>query len=109
MSASNNYHIIQPSGTLTAPSTQDLIQEATQAIEQEIKYLLIDMQNVDFIDSAGSSALLSIHTKMDLLGGKLCLCSLNHQAKTLFNINNMDRIFEVYENRSYFLRAIEPI
>jgi anti-anti-sigma factor len=106
MLANNSYRIIQPSGILTAPSTQDLIQEATQAVEQKVKCLLIDMQNVNFIDSAGLGALVSIHTKMRLSGGRLCLCSLNDQAKGLFDISDMDRIFEVYENQSYFLGAI---
>jgi anti-anti-sigma regulatory factor len=32
-------------------------------------------------------------------GGKLLICSINEQIKMLFELTDMDRVFEIFNNR----------
>jgi anti-anti-sigma factor len=80
-----------------------LAKECRKCLETGIKTILIDLQNVDFIDSSGLGTLFSMHSKLRLAGGKLCLCSLKDQARSLFDISDMSCIFEIYSDREDFI------
>ena len=46
--------IIKPNGSLTAMNSQDFQMELTQSLKQpHTESLLLDMENIDFLDSAG--------------------------------------------------------
>lgn len=106
MSTIDNYKVIQPSGILTATTVPELAKEFKESVEAGYKFILLDLQNVDFIDSSGLGTLVSIHTKARLAGGKLYLCSPKDQARSLFDISDMDRIFEIYPTREEFERHV---
>lgn len=102
MSATNHYRVIQPSGSLTFVSSPQIMQEFKSCLEANVKTVLIDLQNIDFIDSSGLGTLVSMHTKMKLAGGQLYLCSPKDQARSLLDISDMDRIFKIYSSREEF-------
>ncbi len=106
MSSNPNLKVIQPSGILTATGCPELAQEIKAALEAKVKIVLVDLQNVDFIDSSGLGTLVSVHTKLRLAGGKLYLCSPKDQARSLFDISDMDRILEIFPDRATFEREV---
>jgi anti-sigma B factor antagonist len=106
MSTTENYKVIQPTGVLTVTTASQLVQEFKDCLDAGIKTILIDLQNVDFIDSSGLGMLVSIHTTLRLAGGRLYLCSPKDQARSLFDISDLDRIFEIYANQKEFHQRI---
>lgn len=94
--------VLQPAGILTAVTSQDLLQQFGECLKSKPQLILVNLQSVDFIDSSGLGTLVSMHTRMRLAGGRLCLCSLNDQAKSLFDISDMDRILEVFDTAAEF-------
>lgn len=59
---------------------------------------VLDMAQVEFIDSAGLVALvdaLQVATDAD---AKLVLCGLNPKAKLILDITQLDRVFPIVEN-----------
>jgi len=102
MSSANSIKIIEPSGILSATTTYALIQQLNECLEAKIKIVLIDLQNIDFIDSSGLGTLVSMHTKLRLADGKLYLCSPKDQASNLFDISDTDRIFNILASRKEF-------
>jgi anti-sigma B factor antagonist len=101
-----NFQVIQPSGVLTGATSDELIQQFNRCLESTVKIVLIDLQNVDFIDSSGLGTLVSLHTKLRLAGGRLYLCAAKDQARTLFDVSDMDRIFEIFPNREAFYTSV---
>jgi anti-sigma B factor antagonist len=102
MSTTDHYRVIQPTGVLTIASSPQVMQEFKECLEANVKIVLVDLQNLDFIDSSGLGTLVSMHTKIKLAGGRLYLCSPKDQARSLFDISDMDRILEIYSNREEF-------
>lgn len=94
--------VLQPVGILNSVSSQELLQQFSDCLKGKPQLILVNLQSVDFIDSSGLGTLVSMHTRMRLAGGKLCLCSLNDQAKSLFDISDMDRILEVFDTAAEF-------
>jgi anti-anti-sigma factor len=61
--------------------------------------VLLDLQNVEFLDSQGLSALLSVLKLASAHQSKLFLCSLQESVRLLFDITKMDRVFTIFADR----------
>ncbi len=106
MADAKTFQIFQPTGILTANTSAELNLTVQLCLEAGIKNMLIDLQSIDFIDSSGLGILVSIHTKVRLAGGKLYFCALKDQARNLFDIADMERIFTIFNTREEFERTI---
>jgi anti-anti-sigma factor len=61
--------------------------------------IIVDFQDVTFMDSSGLGALVLSLKTVRSAGGKLLICSINEQIKMLFELTDMDRVFEIFNNR----------
>lgn len=104
--STTNFKIIQPSGTLAATTSRVLLQQLNECLQAKPQAILIDCQNVSFIDSSGLGMLVAMHTKVRLAGGRLYLCSLNQQARCLLDITDMEQIFEILPSATEFYTSI---
>lgn len=69
--------------------------------------LIIDLSSVDFMDSSGLGAMLSVLKKIDRDQGDLKLCCISGKIRALFELVRMHRIFEIYNNRQEALKSFE--
>jgi anti-anti-sigma factor len=60
----------------------------------KIEHLVIDLQEVEFCDSSGLSALLIAERKMKEHGGSVQLMNINQKVMSLLKISMLDRLFE---------------
>jgi anti-sigma B factor antagonist len=58
------------------------------------KKVIIDMENVDYFDSAGIGFLLSGIMPFSQNSGMIALCCLNENIQDLFIVIKMDKIFQ---------------
>lgn len=58
------------------------------------KFLVIDMENVNFIDSSGLGLLISVLKEMRSKGGKLVLSGISKYVSDLLDITNTNKLFE---------------
>lgn len=94
--------VIQPSEILDGANGNCLRRAISDAVESGIKTVLIDCQDVEFMDSAGLSALvMSLRTVQDA-GSRLLLCSINTQIRMLLELTSMDDVFEVVASQAEF-------
>lgn len=74
-----------------------------EAIAREIgvdrKVLIVDFSKIDFIDSSGLGALVSL-LKMMNGKGEMMLCALNPGIRNMFTLTRMDRIFRICPDRA---------
>jgi len=89
---------------LTPPQRLDLV--VANALQQQFMSLLgkqsniwiIDMANVEFIDSSGLSALVVGLKIARQHGYCLAICNLNPTVKLAFEITQLDRVFQIFNN-----------
>jgi anti-sigma B factor antagonist len=69
-----------------------------ELIEQGCSKVIVDLAAVRFIDSSGLAALVSGLRLVREHGGHLVLSGVQPQAKTVFRLTMLDRVFSIYSN-----------
>ncbi|MGK7891016.1 MAG: STAS domain-containing protein [Leptolyngbyaceae cyanobacterium] len=88
--------VFHPTRILTAGNAIALRDWAKTAINQGTSILLIDFSHVSFMDSSGLGALMSINQMVQISGGQIRICSLQGQARMLFEMTSLHHCFCVY-------------
>lgn len=98
--------VVEPTGILDGIQGNQLRREVNDIIETGADIVLIDLKNVNFMDSSGLSSLVSAQRIVRSAKGKLYLCSINDQVKMVFELTRMDRVFEIFTSRNEFNSVI---
>jgi anti-sigma B factor antagonist len=61
-------------------------------IDEGARKLVVDLANLNFIDSAGIGMLVAANGQMDSVGGKLRVAGAHGPAAKVFDVVHMDRI-----------------
>jgi len=69
------------------------------------KRIVLNLERVDFIDSTGLGALISL---LKTIGDRddFVLCGVRMPVTSLFRVTRMDRVFGIHESEEEALRAI---
>jgi len=96
--------VVQPSGSLDATKSQEFRQKISEIVEREsgAKIVLVDFQDVTFMDSSGLGALVLAFKALRAADRKLVICSINEQIRILFELTGMDKVFEIFPNQEEF-------
>lgn len=103
MEISTNYvtpaiSIVSFNGALNARSAEEAKQTFRDLVDQGVTQVVVDLQEVPFIDSSGLAALVS---GLKTLGGEstnLKLAAPQSQARLLFELTMFDRVFEIHDS-----------
>ncbi|AKG19968.1 STAS domain-containing protein [Calothrix sp. 336/3] len=98
--------IVKPSGNLDVTQSQEFRKNITDTLEQGAKIVLVDFQNVTFMDSSALGALVSAFKTLRASDSKLVVCSINEQVRILFELTGMDKVFEIFPNQDEFQKTI---
>ena len=75
------------------------------AVVGDEKHVVVDLAQVEFLDSSGLGALLSCLRNLKADGGDLVLCGLTAPVQSLFELVRMNRIFAIYGDRDEAVRS----
>jgi anti-sigma B factor antagonist len=98
--------VVQPTGILDSTQAPSFRKSVDQALEDGAKIILIDLQEVTFVDSSGLGVLVVALKTVRSANGKLYICSINEQIRILFELTSMDQVFSVFESRAAFEKEI---
>lgn len=70
------------------------------------KSVLLDLEGVNFIDSAGLGALLSLMRKVKEAGGDFRVCCVSRAIQVLFELVRMHKVLEIYTSRTEAMSAM---
>lgn len=99
--------VIRPQGSLNASNAVEFQRQMTTAVAQERNtILLVDMEQVESLDSAGLMALVYGLRLAQALNWRFSLCSVSPSIKIIFELTQLDRVFEIFESIAAFEAAI---
>lgn len=101
-----NFQVIQPTGILDGSQAQHFRSEVTDVVNAGTKVILVNLQDVTFMDSSGLAALVLALKTVRSAGGKFCVCSVNDQVRLLFELTSMTRVFEIFESQEAFSHSL---
>lgn len=68
------------------------------------KNIVLDMSNLNYMDSSGLGVIISIQKHCKLNGGSLSIFGLNDQIRKLLELTSLDRILKIRNNLEEALR-----
>ena len=86
--------IIKPAGVLDGVKAHELCQQVSELLASGNNFVMLDLADVNFIDSSGLGALMIVLKMLRIAGGDLYLCSIAEPVRTLLSMTRMDRLFE---------------
>ncbi|MBW4621620.1 MAG: STAS domain-containing protein [Cyanosarcina radialis HA8281-LM2] len=72
----------------------------------EVSILLVDLSEVEYIDSAGLMAFVSALNLAKSLDRHLSICSVAPAVRMVFELTQLDLAFEIFENDRAFATAM---
>jgi anti-anti-sigma factor len=101
--------ILTLSGRLDASGAPALSPRAIALCDTGIRALLIDLQQVEYLTSAGFRALIAIKRHAEQASIATALCGLNEIVSDLFQVSGLLGSFRVYSDSAAALAAVaEP-
>ncbi|MBO0350925.1 MULTISPECIES: STAS domain-containing protein [Oscillatoriales] len=98
--------VVQPVGLLDRTKVGQFEREISNYLAEGAEIVLIDFQDVSFMDSSGLGAIVAAIKTVQAAGGKLFLCSINTQVKMLLELAGLDKIMKVFPNREEFEKHV---
>lgn len=99
---------IQPTGYITAANASDFQQSLREIVRSpEHSSFLVDMHQVEFLDSAGLMALVSAFRFAQSLGKQFSFCSLAPSVRIIFEVTQLDKVFEIFATRADFEASLQ--
>ncbi|AMA09735.1 MULTISPECIES: STAS domain-containing protein [unclassified Picosynechococcus] len=103
---SKEFVILEPQGILDGPNTNELRLQIIDLLRGEIDGILLDLNQIEFMNSSSIGALVAILKVVRAENKKLYLCSLTDQVSMIFELTKMDRIFTTFKDRDEFNRKV---
>ncbi|MCF8104178.1 MAG: STAS domain-containing protein [Desulfohalobiaceae bacterium] len=97
---------IKVSGRLDAGNAPEFEKECANCLDEGDTHLLVGLEDLEYISSAGLRSILSTGKKLKARGGDLILCSLNGMVQEVFDISGFSSIFSIYDTMEAALDEI---
>ncbi|PMB26094.1 STAS domain-containing protein [Fischerella thermalis] len=89
--------VLRPQGSLNAANALEFQQDLTKALAQNTSNrLLVDLEQVEALDSAGLMALVSALKFAQDLGRQFSLCSVSPSIRIVFELTQLDKVFDIF-------------
>jgi len=90
---------------IDASSAKDFKGKMVDWINEGNQMIVLDLQNVDFIDSSGLGAIVSC---LKSLGGQgaLVICNIRETVASLFQLTRMNRVFSIFQSQDDAVAAL---
>lgn len=100
------FTVIRPQSCINAIKALEFEKDLSTALAKDgVSILLVDLENVESIDCAGLMALVSALKLAQKLGRRFSLCSVSPSLRMIFELTQLDRVFEIFEGKAAFEAA----
>ena len=83
--------IVKCTGKITSDSTQSL-KTAVKPLFSESKTVVLDLTNVNYLDSSGLGAIVGLYVSAKTAKSQLKLINLNERVKELFSLTRLGQV-----------------
>jgi len=91
-----NVAVLSLNGRLDLTSASSLKEVSKEVLAGDTKNMILNMDKVDFINSSGLGALVSILKEVRNSQGSMRLTNLAPYVKEIFDITQLTNIFEIF-------------
>jgi anti-sigma B factor antagonist len=100
--------VLDCSGKITlGEGTMSIRNAVRDVLESGAKKLILNLADINYIDSSGVGELVSSYTTTVNRGGKLKLLRLTHKLRELLTITKLLTVFEIFEDEKTALASFD--
>lgn len=89
-------------------SCTDVREKINEQISQGNKQIILNLQNVDYIDSTGLGSLVICYTSLQKTGGSVKLENLNRRNLELMLLTKLSTIFQIFNEEQEAVNSFFP-
>ncbi|MBP1606216.1 MAG: rsbV [Acidobacteria bacterium] len=98
--------ILDLTGKMTLGEGDELLRDKVNSlVHQGHKKLVLNLEGVPYIDSAGLGEIVRTYTTVSRQGGKLKLLGLTKRIQDLLSITKLLTVFETYDNEQDAIKS----
>lgn len=105
----NGATLVEIEGRFDAVSAPKVKAELHSLIEDGSTRLVISLERMDFIDSAGLGVLVSCLRRAAAEGGDLRLADVPPFCRSIFELTRLTRVFDVTESAEQAIKAVSGL
>lgn len=99
--------IIRLVGELDHHTAEKVRQQVEQKIEvNSVRHILLNLEELTFMDSSGLGVILGRYKQITQLGGKMIICAISPSIYRLFELSGMFKILEIVESEQKALESL---
>lgn len=103
---SGDVMILDVKGKLTIGDGDELLKDKINSlIQQGHKKLILNLEGVPYVDSAGLGEIVRTYTTVSRQGGNMKLLNLTKRIEDLLSITKLLTVFDTYENEDEALKS----
>ncbi|MCJ7685998.1 MAG: STAS domain-containing protein [Desulfobacteraceae bacterium] len=100
----NEVHIFKLEGRLDSNTSPTFEEKVAGAIAKGAIQMIIDLENLEYLSSAGLRVILKTTKDLKRLEGKLVLCSMADYVREVFEISGFDSFLPITASRDDALK-----
>ncbi len=98
--------------SIEAANSKDFRGKIIDLINQGNSIVILNLSQVEFMDSSGLGALISILKLLANSQGKIVICEAQNQITKIFTLTRLDQVFQLFSNEKeaiVFLETLTPL
>ena len=95
-----NVRLVAIEGDLDTGTSPEAQERLVRIMDEGSAKMLLDMEKMNYISSAGLRVLLVLAKQSAANGGELRICGLNEMAREVFDISGFSSILNVFPSRA---------
>ena len=101
--------IAAPAGRVDSANSADFRAAMESGIPPGERALLLDLQHLSYMSSAGLSVILTVARKFRQTGQTIAMCGLSGPIRSVVSLSGFDKIIPVHESRAAALEAFPAV
>ena len=101
----NDITVVILEGELNVDDSIKLREAFLKILQQGATEVMVDLEKVGFIGSAGLAVLIEMLQLLKRTGGKLGCCNINDHIRGLFEITKIHKLITIYEDRTRAVKS----
>ena len=95
ITVTDNHVVVNLSGSIYVEEAAQIRESLIGYIEKGHKIFVVDLGNVDYIDSSGLGTIVAIQKRALQNGGSVIIKNLKGLVKDLFELTRLTKVFEI--------------
>jgi len=91
--------VVAVTGEININTSTELRKCFIDLLDQKVKHIVVDFDNVKYIDSSGLAVLIEMFQQLKTIDGSMALANLKDKLNGIFEITKIDMLFSFFNSR----------